>query len=187
MPILSVFNHVSLDGYFTDTNGDMSWAYADDPEWNAYMAENASGEGRLVLGRETYDMMASFWPTPAAIETLPDVANSINAMPKLVFSRTLGEAAWQNTTVLKGELTTEMRRLKAEPGLDMTILGSGSIVAQLAQEGLIDEYQIVVNPVVVGKGRTLFEGVTGRPALKLVEARSFTNGKVVLRYVPASA
>lgn len=185
MPKLIVFNHVSLDGYFTDTNGDMSWAHADDPEWNAFVAENAGGGGHLVLGRVTYEMMASFWPTPAAMETMPDVANPINEMPKSVFSRTLDEATWQNTTLLKGDAATEMRRLKAEPGPGMVILGSGTIVAQLAQEGLIDEFQIVVNPVVVGNGRTLFEGVAGRPALNLIESRAFANGKVLLRYEPA--
>jgi dihydrofolate reductase len=151
---LLVFNHVTLDGYFVDANGGMSWAKTDssDPEWNAFVAENASGGGVLVFGRITYQLMASFWPTPFAIKTMPDVAQGMNRAQKLVFSRTLDEVTWSNTTLIKGDLATEIRKMKQEPGEGMAILGSGSIVSQLAQEGLIDEYQIVVNPSYWGKG-----------------------------------
>jgi dihydrofolate reductase len=91
---LIVFNHVSLDGYFVDRNGDMSWAKADhqDPEWDAFVAGNASGGGALVFGRVTYQMMASFWPTPLAMEMMPVVARAMNSMPKIVCSRTLDTA-----------------------------------------------------------------------------------------------
>ena len=89
MPKLVTFNHVTLDGYFVDINGDMSWAKADhqDAEWNAFVAENASGGGVLVFGRITYELMAGFWPTPFAIENMPVVAEGMNSMPKVVFSR----------------------------------------------------------------------------------------------------
>src|SRR4051812_12305715 len=99
---LAVFNHVSLDGYFVDMHGDMSWAHqhAPDQEWDAFVAENARGGGALVFGRVTYELMASFWPTPAALEQLPAVAERMNAMPKVVFSRTLEQASWNNTTLL---------------------------------------------------------------------------------------
>ncbi|MFL5606068.1 MAG: dihydrofolate reductase family protein, partial [Gemmatimonadaceae bacterium] len=83
---LTVFNNVSLDGYFTDAKGDMSWAHNNDPEWNAFAAENASGGGALLLGRITYDLMASFWPTPRAMQAMPEVAKGMNRMPKVVFS-----------------------------------------------------------------------------------------------------
>lgn len=181
---LIVFNHVSLDGYFVDRNGDMSWAkaHAQDAEWNAFVTENASGSGVLVFGRITYELMASFWPTPFAIENMPTVAAGMNNMPKIVFSRTLDQASWNNTTLVKGDLATEMRRLKQEPGENMVILGSGSIVAQLTPERLIDEYQIVVNPVVLGAGRTLFDGVKEKLSLKLSKTRTFGNGNVLLCY-----
>src|SRR5690349_15098515 len=93
---LIVFNHVSLDGYFVDRNSDMSWAKADhqDPEWDAFVAGNASGGGVLVFGRITYEMMASFWPTPFAIENMPTIAKGMNNLPKVVFSRTLDRASW---------------------------------------------------------------------------------------------
>ncbi|NUO02918.1 MAG: dihydrofolate reductase [Saprospiraceae bacterium] len=183
---LAVFNHVSLDGYFVDINGDMSWAKADqgDAEWNTFVSENASGGGVLVFGRTTYDMMASFWPTPFAMENMPAVAEGMNRMPKVVFSRTLDQASWNNTKLVKGDPATEMRKMKSELGKDMVILGSGSIVSQLAQEGLIDEYQFVVNPIVLGKGRTLFDGLKEKLTLKLTRSRTFGNGKVFLCYEP---
>jgi dihydrofolate reductase len=183
---LIVFNHVSLDGYFVDLNGDMSWAKADhqDVEWNSFVAENASGGGALVFGRITYELMASFWPTPFAIESMPVVAAGMNSMPKVVFSKTLDRASWNNTTLVKGDPAEEMRKIKRSPGEDMAILGSGRIVSQLAQEGLIDEYQIVVNPVVLGAGRTLFDGVKQNLSLKLTKTRAFCNGNVLLCYEP---
>jgi dihydrofolate reductase len=183
---LIVFNHVSLDGYFVDMNGDMSWAKADhqDVEWNSFVAENASGGGALVFGRITYELMASFWPTPFAIESMPVVAAGMNSMPKVVFSRTLDQASWNNTTLVKGDPAEEMRKIKRSPGEDMAILGSGRIVSQLAQERLIDEYQIVVNPVVLGAGRTLFDGAKQNLSLKLTKTRAFGNGNVLLCYEP---
>jgi len=96
--------------------------------------------------------MAGFWTTPYAMENMPVVAERMNNLPKVVFSRTLDKASWNNTTLIKGDLAAETRKIKQEPGNDMVILGSGSIVSQLAQEGLIDEYEVVVNPIVLGEG-----------------------------------
>jgi dihydrofolate reductase len=183
---LIAFEHVSLDGFFVDAQGDMSFAHKQDPEWNEFSASNASGDGSLLFGRVTYEMMAGFWPTPAARETMPEVAEGMNTMPKVVFSRTLEKAAWKNTRLVKGDLVAEVRRMKKDTGPGIAILGSGSIVSQLTQAGLIDELQIVVNPVVLGKGRTLFEGVGQNIALKLVGSRAFGNGNVVLRYEPGA-
>jgi dihydrofolate reductase len=184
MPKLVAYNSVSLDGYFTDANGDMSWAHKKDPEWQAFVSENASGGGQLLLGRITYDLMASFWPTPLAAQSNPIVVERMNSLRKFVFSTTLDKVSWNNTTLLKGDLTTEVRKLKQEPGPNMVIMGSGSVVAQLADAGLIDEYQIVLNPLVVGNGRTLFEGVKKRLPMKLTRSRAFDNGNVVLFYEP---
>jgi dihydrofolate reductase len=183
-----VFNSVSLDGYFTDPNGDMSWAHAgsDDAEWNAFVGANASGSGQLLFGRITYELMAGYWPTPQALQNNPVVAEGMNRMPKVVFSRTLDNVSWSNTTLVKGDLASAARKLKQEPGPNMVILGSGSIVSQLASEGLIDEYQFVVNPIALGKGRTMFEGIPRKLNLKLTSTRSFANGKVVLCYEPTT-
>jgi dihydrofolate reductase len=178
-----VFNQITLDGYFTDNNGDMSWAHKNDPEWNAFVEDNARTGGALLFGRVTYEMMASFWPTPAAKQAFPAVAEEMNRTPKIVISKTLDEATWSNTTIIKDIAT--IAALKKDPGPDIVILGSGTIVAQLAGQGWIDEYQLVVNPLVLGTGRTLFEDVRNKVTLKLKSTRSFTNGNVLLSYVPA--
>jgi dihydrofolate reductase len=187
---LTVFNAVSIDGYFADPQGDMNWAHKQDPEWNAWVNENASGGGVLMFGRVTYDLMTMYWPTPMAAQNDPVVARRMNEMPKIVVSRTMDKANWNNTTLVKGDLPAAVRRLKQEPGDDICILGSGSIVAQLAPERLIDAYQLVVSPIVLGKGKTLFAGVLeggskDRLNMKLTSTRAFRNGNVVLCYEPA--
>jgi dihydrofolate reductase len=185
---LVVFNHVSLDGYFVDVNGSMTWAKSGtrDAEWNAFVAENAKGDSPLLFGRVTYELMASFWPTPMADQHDPVVAERMNKLPKVVFSRTLDKASWSNTRLVKGDMVAETRNLKKEPGEDMVILGSGSIVSQLAQEGLIDAYQVVVNPIILGEGRTMFDGIKEKLNLKLTKTRAFGNGNVFLCYEPAA-
>ena len=114
---------------------------------------------------------------------LPDVAAGMNRMQKFVFSRTLTKIGWQGTTLVKGDLVTEATRLKEQSGPDLLILGSGSIVSQLTEARLIDEYQIVLCPVVLGQGRTLFETVTEKIPLTLTSSRQFRNGNVVLMYL----
>jgi dihydrofolate reductase len=181
-----VFNQVSLDGYFSDMNGDMSWAHKQDAEWNEFVADNAKGDSQLLFGRVTYELMASFWPTPYAIENLPIVAERMNSLPKVVFSRTLDKASWSNTKLVKGNLAAEVRKMKQESGPTMAIMGSGSIVSQLAQEGLIDEFQVVVNPLALGKGKSMFDGIKEKLTLKQTKARSFGNGNVLLCYEPTA-
>jgi dihydrofolate reductase len=180
-----MFNNISLDGYFTDAHGDMSWAHAggDDPEMREFTGRNAQGGGALVFGRVTYDLMVAFWPTPAAAQTMPEVAKGMNAARKYVFSHGLKKADWANTVILDGDPAREVARLKKEGGdKALTILGSGSIVKQLTAAGLIDDFQFLVNPVVLGAGRTLFDGLPGRPSLTLESSRTFKNGKVFLHY-----
>jgi dihydrofolate reductase len=186
MPRLIAFENVTLDGYFTGPDGDLSWAHAKekDPEWDEFVAENAGGGGRLLLGRKTYELMASYWPTPQAAQNDPEVAKGMNSLPKVVFSRTLDKATWSNTKLVKDDLAEEVRKMKKDSGDHIAILGSGSIVSQLAKEGLIDEYQIVVNPIVLGKGRTLFDGVREKVNLKRTKTRTFRNGNVLLCYEP---
>jgi dihydrofolate reductase len=184
---LVVFNQVTLDGYFVDLKGDMSWAHREtrDEQWDSFVAENASGGGELVFGRITYELMASYWPTPLASQNDPVVARRMNEMPKIVFSSTLDKVSWANTRLVKNGVAAEMRKLKGEKGEGMAIMGSGTIVSQLAPEGLIDEYQIVVIPIVLGSGRTMFDGVKKRLRLKLTKTRAFGNGSVLLCYQPA--
>jgi len=180
-----VFNQVTLDGYFVDAHGDMSWAHKNDAEWQAFTQENASGGGELLFGRVTYQMMASYWPTPMAAASSPLVAERMNGMPKVVFSRTLTTTAWSNTKLVKQDIVAAVRKMKAESGPGMVIMGSGTIVSQLASAGLIDEYQLCVNPIALGAGRTMFEGLKEKVSLKFKKERTFANGNVVLWYEPA--
>lgn len=181
-----VFNMVSLDGYIADQNGDMSWAHRQDAEWNEFVAGNARGECVMMFGRITYQMMAGWWPTPEAIRSMPAVAATMNDMPKVVFSRTLATASWNNTTLVKGDLASEVRRMKQVPGPDMIIFGSGTVISQLAQERLIDHYQIVVVPIVLGQGKSMFGGIRNKQTLRLTSTRVFGNGNVLLCYQPAA-
>jgi dihydrofolate reductase len=182
---LIVFNMMSLDGFIADSKGDMSWAHKHDEEWNSFVAGNASGEGVLVFGRVTYDMMASYWPTPVASQNSPVVAKRMNELPKIVFSRNMQAASWQNTTLLKGNLAEEVKRLKSQPGADMVILGSASVVAQLTAARLIDDYQIALSPIVLGGGKSMFANLADKAGLKLKDSRTFKNGNVFLTYQPA--
>jgi len=180
---LLVFNLVSLDGYFADADGDISWHRVD--EEFQELANQASNSGNtLLFGRVTYELMASYWPTPEAARSDPIVAAGMNRADKIVFSRTLARADWNHTRLVQGNLIEEVRNLKRGSGQDLTILGSGSIIAQLAPTGLIDEYQILLNPVVLGKGRTMFEGAHGPLALALLKTRTFKNGNLLLTYQP---
>jgi dihydrofolate reductase len=183
---LVAFMQISLDGYYCDPGGDMSFAHKppEDVEWHDFVTENARGGGLLLFGRTTYEMMAAWWPTPMAAQAMPEVAARMNAMPKIVFSRTLSSTDWSNTTLVKDDLVATVRRMKGQTGPDMAILGSGSIVRQLADAGLIDSFQVVVNPIALGAGESLFSGLTRRLDLVLTNTRVLRNGSVVLWYTP---
>ncbi|MGB6484644.1 MAG: dihydrofolate reductase family protein [Candidatus Acidiferrales bacterium] len=183
---LIVFDHITLDGYFCGPNGDMSFFHNRfrDDEFHAFAVDNIKAAGGLLFGRITYELMAAHWPTPNAIKNDPVVAERMNSLPKFVFSRTLAKTPWNNTHLLKGDLVSEVRKLKEVSGNRMAILGSGNIVAQLASHGLIDEYEIVVNPVAIGAGRAMFHGINEPLQLQLTKTRTFRNGNVLLCYEP---
>lgn len=183
---LGSFMQISLDGYYCDSRGDMSFAHKppEDAEWNEFVTGNASAGGMLVFGRTTYEMMAAWWPTPMAAKAMPEVAARMNALPKIVFSRTMSAADWTNTTLVKDDVVETVRRMKGETGPDMTILGSGTIVRQLVAAGLIDTLQLVVNPVALGAGKSLFSGLGEQSEFVLTNTRVFGNGSVVLWYAP---
>jgi len=186
MQPLSAFITTSLDGFFADTSGDMGWAHKSDPAWLEFVHGNASGGGTLLFGRVTYELMIRYWPTPMAEQQNPVVARGMNSAQKYVFSRTLEEATWQNTKLLKSDIAGEVQKLKQQSGKGMCILGSGTIVTQLAEVGLIDELQVVVSPILLGKGKTPFETLSQRLPLKLLKTRSFANGNVIHYYRPTA-
>jgi dihydrofolate reductase len=178
---LTVFNFVTLNGYFKGPKGDISW-HRHGAEENEYAAEGLKSGSTLLFGRVTYEMMASFWPTPDAIKRDPIVAEGMNNADKIVFSRTLNKVEWKNTTLVKDNIAEEIKKMKRMPGKDMTLLGSGSIVTQLAEQGLIDEYQIMVDPVVIGDGTPIFKDIKHKLDLKLTTTRIFRSGVVLLCY-----
>jgi dihydrofolate reductase len=176
------FSNISVDGFFSDTNGDLSWAQAYDPEFDSFFAETVRCGGTLVLGRVTYELLANYWPTAFARRHNPTVAERMNAAPKLVFSRTLPSAAWENSIISRQNPAATLREMKLGLGGCLTILGSGSLVAALAREKLIDELHFVVNPVVLGRGRTMFGGIREGLSLTPTRTRAFENGNVLLCY-----
>lgn len=185
MAKLSVFNFVTLNGYFEGPNRDISW-HRHGAEENAFSEEGANSGSTLLFGRVTYQMMAGFWPTPDAASAFPAVARGMNSAEKIVFSRTLKKADWNNTRIVAGNIVEEVRKLKNQ-GKEMTVLGSGSIVTQFAEQNLIDEYMIMVDPVALGAGTPMFKGLTQKLDLKLTGTRAFTSGVVLLTYQPFAA
>ena len=183
MKKLLVFNLVTLDGYFEGPNRDISWHNVD-AEFNEYAIEMLNSVDTLIFGRVTYELMASYWPTADAIKDDPIVAGKMNALSKIVFSRTLSTVEWNNTRLLKELFPKEIESMKQASGKDMMILGSGTIMSEFARRGLIDGYGIMVNPLVLGSGKPLFEGFKDRLNLKLTKTRSFGNGNVLLYYQP---
>ena len=184
MARLGSFLFVTLNGYFEGPGHDISW-HPHDAESDQYSNEGLSSGSTLLFGRVTYELMAGFWPTAAAAEMYPEVASGMNAADKIVFSRTMKEANWENCRVVS-DLMGEVRKLKGSSAKPMTILGSGSIVAQLAEQGLIDEYQFMLDPVVLGSGTPVFKDVPRTLRLRLASVRPFKNGSVLLTYEPAS-
>jgi len=176
---ITAFNFITLDGYFEGLNHDISW-HRHGAEENDYAAQKLQTGNVLLFGRVTYEMMARYWPTPQAIEQEPTVAKAMNCAEKIVFSRTLQKPEWNNTRLLKDDIAEQMRAMKQTPGKDMTLLGSGSIVAQFTDQGLIDQYQILVDPVLLGAGTSLCKGIRHRPNLRLTTTRTFRSGSTLL-------
>ncbi len=178
---LTVYNFVSLNGFFKGPNEDVSWSKNNSKEQSEFAAKNAKSGNILLFGRKTYEMMAGYWPTPQASKQNPEVAEGMNKAEKIVFSRTLKKADWDNTRILSDNIVEEIKKLK-KAGKNMTILGSGSIVNLCTENGLVDEYQIMVYPVVLGKGTPIFDGIAGKKELKLSDSKEFDNGVVLHSY-----
>jgi len=177
-----MFNLITLDGFFEGPNRDISWHNVDD-EFNEFAIHQLGELDTLLFGRVTYQLMASYWPTPVAIESDPIVAAKMNEIPKVVFSRTLDSVDWSHSRLAKNA-EAEISNLKQQPGKDMAIFGSANLAASLIPAGLIDEFRIILNPVVLGKGTPLFQGVNDKLNLKLLRTKTFHNGNILLYYQP---
>jgi len=126
--------------------------------------------------------MASFWPTPSAIPNDPIVADKMNSLPKMVFSRTLKRVEWSNTRLVKDHIAAEISKLKQKPGNDLAIFDSSDLALSLLETNMIDEYRIIMNPVVLGSGKPLFKGIANKLHLKLLRTKTFRSGNVLLYY-----
>jgi dihydrofolate reductase len=175
------FMVVTLDGFYEGPNGEFDWPNVDQ-EFNDFGIEQLHDTDLLVFGRATYDGMAGYWPTPAARQDDPVVAELMNTLPKVVVSTTLASADWNNSRVVAGDLAEELTKLKQQPGKGIAIFGSPSLTVSLIELGLVDELRVLVNPIVLGDGRSLFRTTRDRPRLELLQTRTFRSGNVLLTY-----
>ena len=178
-----ISNFVSLDGYLAGPGGDLSWHIVTD-EFLKYAEDMLEQVDTILFGRLTYEMMAAYWPTEHVKTTDPVIAAKMNSLQKIVFSRTLDSVDWENSSLMNDNIENTMRKLKELPGKDMVILGSGTIVSAFTQMGLIDEYRILINPVILGDGKPHFTGIADRKQLELTDVKRFSSGLVLLTYQP---
>lgn len=192
-----MFNQVSADGFFSDAQGGLDWV-VNDPEVHARAVQGMPETDAMLLGRRTYDNFAAFWPH--ALENLEKpgphgenkadpafaaMARWLHTTKKLVPSRTAKDLGWNNTELLPSLTPERIQTLKRQLGKDILIFGSGSVVTQLSEHGLIDEYRFVVCPVLLGSGKSLLQSASARGALTLIESQAFRSGNVMLTYRPS--
>ncbi len=179
---------VTLDGFFAGPNGEIDWHVVDE-EFNQYAIDLLNTVDTILFGRVTYQLFESYWPaaatSPSTSKSDLEIAYDINNITKIVFSRTLESVEWKNARLVKEVIPEEIVKMKQQPGKDMVIYGSGSIVSALMNLGLIDEYRIIVNPVILGNGKPLFKGLKDKLNLRLLETKTFGSGNVLLCYRPA--
>lgn len=175
-----LFMMVSLDGFFEGPNHDLSWHNVD-AEFNEFAIKQLKSIDTIIFGRRTYEMMASYWPTESAKNDDPIVANLMNKTPKIVISKTLEKADWENTELIK-----DLTNLENHHSKNLAVFGSSDLCVSLLEAGLLSELRIMVNPIVLGEGKRLFEGQKEKFNLKLLETRMFHSGNVLLSYQPIS-
>ena len=183
MKTLFSFNMITLDGFFEGSSKwDLSWHNVDD-EINEFSIAQLNEIGTLLFGRVTYEGMASYWSSPDALKDDPIVAGLMNRIPKIVFSKTLAKAEWENTKLVGDNVVEEISRLKKQSDKDVALFGSASLMSELMRMDLIDEHRVMVNPVILGSGNPLFQ-TKDKLLLKLLKTKTFNNGNVLLYYAP---
>ncbi len=174
---------ITIDGFFAGPDGEIDWHNVD-AEFNDYAIKFLNTLDTLMFGRITYELMANYWPTENALKDDPIVADKMNSLSKIVFSKTKEELAWNNSKIFSEINADEIKKIKQAEGKDIAIFGSGMIVSALADLGVIDEYRLIINPVILGKGKSLFLNIEKRYKLKLVKVHEFKSGNIFLRYKP---
>jgi dihydrofolate reductase len=179
---LLMFNMISLDGYFEGPENDINW-HATDSEFNQFAIDQLNEIDTIIFGKKTFDLMVSYWPRPEAIKNDPVIARMMNEKLKIVCSTTLSGTDWHNTMLLRKGVEQEIGKLKEGHGKDIIIFGSANLGSSLTRAGLIDEYRLMLNPVVLNSGTPLFKEPI---SLGLKSSRQFGNGNVLLTYVSMS-
>ncbi|MGD9890321.1 MAG: dihydrofolate reductase family protein [Dehalococcoidia bacterium] len=176
---LILWNMISLDGYFEGPDkGSIDW-FRFDEDLEKYILETQQSADTLLFGRITYEGMAAYWPSAEG-----QIADFMNSVPKVVFSRTLTQTDWNNTTIVGDNVPDEVSKLKAQPGGDIFVFGSADFSATLIEHGLVDEYRFGINPVLLGSGVPFFKGSATARNLTLIESKPFKSGLVILHYKP---
>jgi dihydrofolate reductase len=175
---------VSLDGFFEGPDQDISWHNTDE-EFNEFSINQLKEVDTLLFGRVTYQGMAKYWPTESAIRDDPIVAGLMNSLPKIVFSKTVNAIEWNNSRLIKENIAGEISKLKQQPGKDIAIFGSSDLTVALTQMSLVDEYRIMINPVILGNGKSLLKGIQNKLELKLLKTKLFKSGNVLHYYEPS--
>ena len=180
-----LFMMVSLDGYVEGPDHDLDWHNAGNEEFSKFAIDQLNEAGSLVFGRKTYELMASFWPSKAAREADHAVAKCMDEMPKIVVSDSLDKADWNNTRLIKDDVTNQLKQLKSEAAKDLLVLGSNDLCVTLLEMELLDELRLMINPVVLGAGTPLLQGIKKPQKLLLVKDHRFDSDNVLLTYYPA--
>lgn len=172
---------ISIDGFFEGEHHDLTWHHVDE-EFDKFSIKQLKSAGGLLLGRETYEMMASYWRSPQAMEEDPEVAKQMNKKQKYVVSHTLEKPDWKSTKLIKENVPAEIKKLKGQLGRDIFIFGSSDLAVSLLKENLIDEIRVMVNPVFLGSGKLLFQGILEKVPVELIKTKAFKSGNVLLSY-----
>jgi dihydrofolate reductase len=177
---------VTLDGFIEGPNGELDWAMKEDEETWRYVFDLQRSSDTLLLGRVMYPAFEKYWlaapANPSSTKNEIEYARLADKMQKIVFSRTLEKVGWKSTRIVKDHIAEEIQRMKQQPGMNMVLLGGAGLVSTFMKLGLIDEYRLIVNPIVLGGGKPLFKDVKERHSLKLIKTKTFKSGKVVLHY-----
>ena len=179
------FMVMTLDGYHEGPNHEFDWPNVDD-EFNDFAISQLNDIDTLIFGRATYEGMASYWPTPAALEDDRVIADRMNNIPKVVFSSSLESADWQNTRLVSGDVAGAITELKQQSGKNLAVFGSSTLTVSLIDEGLVEELRVMVHPILLGAGKSLFSALHRRVPVKLERTTVFSSGNVLLHYRPAA-
>ena len=178
-----LFNLMTLDGYFEGLHADISWHNVDQ-EFNDFAIAQLKTADMLLFGRKTYELMAAYWPTAEGIKDNPVIADLMNQIDKIVFSKSLEKAHWDHARVISEGLLDEVKKLKSIPGKDVFIFGSADLSSTFIDHDLIDEFRIMINPLILGNGTPMFKNISTKIDLQLLKTKVFGNGNVLLNYIP---